>query len=123
MAYIHVKDSVGNVISEGTGLAPLVVGPLNASTNEVSAPIQLTVYCDTGYKAFGSTNLGLVGTSAGKWSLCATSNGTYAPTLSIATEVTATGTNFWAKAQATSDEVPSNDATVDISVAAVIQAV
>ena len=121
--YIHVKDAAGNVISEGTGLAPLVIGPLNASTNEESAAIKLTVYCDTGFKTYGNTVISFVGATNAKWSTCATSGGTYAPTLTIASEVTATGTDFFVKAKATSDEAPINDTTVDIQVQSVIQAV
>jgi hypothetical protein len=123
MAYIHVKDSLANILSEGTGLAPLTVGPLNASTNEESAAIQLTVYTDAGFKTYGNTTISFVGASASKWSVCATAGGTYAPTLTIATEILAAGTAFYVKAKATSDENPSNDVAVDISVAAVIAAV
>lgn len=123
MAYIHVKDSLGNVISEGTGSAPLTIGPLNASTNEVSAATKLTVYTDASYKTTGNTVINFTGASAAKWSICATSGGTYDTSLTIATEITSTGTDFYVKAKATSDESPANDTSVDIAVAATIAAV
>lgn len=120
--YIHVKDASSNILSEGTGLAPLVVGPLNASINENSAAIKLTVYCDSGYKTYGDTVISFTGTSAAKWSVCATSDGTYASSLTISSEIAAAGTDFYVKAVATDDETPANDTSVDISVAATIQA-
>lgn len=123
MAYIHVKDSLGNVISEGDSSAPLVIGPLNASNNEVSAAQKLTVYTDAGYKTFGTTNISFTGSTAGKWTTCATQTGTYAATLAISTVIDSTGTDFWVKAQATSDEAPVNDVSVDIQITSTIQAV
>lgn len=123
MAYIHIKDSLGNILSEGDGLNPLVVGPLNASIDEESAPIELIVYTDTDYKTYGDTVISFTGTTADKWTIADTSTGTYGSTLTISSEVLETGTSFYVKAQATSDENPVNDETVDIQVQAEIQAV
>jgi hypothetical protein len=121
--YIHLYDSSANLISEGTGLAPLVVGPLNASNNEISAPIKLTAKCDSGYKTFGNTIISFVGTNASKWTVCATSGGTYASTLTVASLIDSVGTDLYVKAAATSDENPVNDTSVDVQVQATIQAV
>lgn len=121
--YIHVYDSSSTLLSEGTGLAPLTIGPLNASTNEVSAATKLTIKTDAAYTTTGNTTISFAGTSAGKWTICATSNGTFSSSLTISSAITNTGTDFYVKAQATSDENPINDTTVDISINSVIAAV
>ena len=120
--YINLyKD--GQIISQGDGSNPLTVGPLNATENEVSAPIAVEVKCETGFATTGNTVLSFTGSSAAKWSICATEAGTYEETLTIATSITTTATTVYVKAKATSDEAPSNDVAVDISLTAVIQAV
>lgn len=119
---IHAYDGA-TLISEGDGSAPLVVGPLNATNNEVSAPKAVTIKCDTGYKTYGDVLLSFNGTTGGKWSICATSNGTYGATLTISSTIDATtGVTVYVKAQATSDETPVNDATANIHIEATIQA-
>ena len=121
--YIKVYDSLDNQISEGTGLAPISIGPLNATLNEVSAPIAITIKADAGYTTFGNTVVSFVGASAAKFSVCATSGGTYAPTLTIAAPIIATGTTIYLKASASSDESPQNDVSVDVKIEAVVAAV
>lgn len=120
--YIHVKDASSNTLSEGTGLAPLMVGPLNASINESSAAIQLTVYCDAGFKTYGDTVISFSGTSAAKWTICSTADGTYGSSLTISSEIAAAGTAFYVKAVTTDDETPANDTSTKIAISATIQA-
>lgn len=120
--YIHIYNGE-TIISEGDGSSPLVVGPLNASNNEESAPIALTIKCDAGYQTYGNTEVSFVGTTASKWSLCATQDGAYAATLTITDIIEAAGKVIYVKAKATSDESPVNDVSVDINVNATIAAV
>lgn len=76
MAYLHVyKDGVQ--ISEGTGLAPLVVGPLNASESETSAAQEVVIKTDAGYTTYGNTTVSFEGSNAAKWSVSATTDGAY----------------------------------------------
>lgn len=119
MAYLHVyKDGVQ--ISEGTGSAPLTVGPLNASQNETSAAQEVVIKTETGYTTYGNTTVCFEGTNAAKWSVCATAGGTYSTTLTISTPITNAGISIFIKATSSSDEVPVNDESVDIKIAAVI---
>ena len=120
--YINLYHE-GQIISQGDGSNPLTVGPLNATENEVSAPIAVEVKCQAGFATTGNVVLSFTGASAAKWSICATEAGTYEETLTIATSITTTATTVYVKAKATSDEAPSNDVAVDISLTAVIQAV
>ena len=61
--YIHVYNG-SQQISEGDGLNPLVIGPLNASENETSAPVELTIKTDSGFKTFGTTTISFTGTTS-----------------------------------------------------------
>ena len=120
--YINLyKD--GQIISQGDGSNPLTVGPLNATENEVSAPIAVEVKCSAGFSTVGNTVLSFTGATATKWSICATETGSYVSTLTLTAPVTAAGITIYVKAKATEDEAPSNDVAVDISLTAVIQAV
>ena len=121
MAYIHVyKDGVQ--LSEGTGLTPLSL-TLNATNNEESAAQALVATTETGYTTSGDTTIEFTGATADKWSVCDTEDGTYGPTLTIATPITEAGMTFYVKAQATVGETPQNDDTVDIKLSCVIAAV
>lgn len=121
MAYIHVyKDGVQ--LSEGTGLTPLSL-TLNATNNEESAAQALVAKTETGYTTSGNTTIEFTGATADKWSVCDTADGTYGPTLEIATPITEDGTTFYVKAKATDGETPKNDDTVDIKLSCVIAAV
>lgn len=123
MAYIHAYLSDGTTqISEGTGLAPLVIGPLNASNNEQSVATEVILKCQTGFETTGDTTVSFTGTTAGKWTVCATAGGSYASSLTISSVITTAGKSIFVKAAATSDESPANDASVDISIACVIAA-
>lgn len=136
MANIHVyQGSVtsggtdGTQVSEGTGLAPIAVGPLKASINEESSPIKLAVRCDTDYETVGDTTITPTGTSSAKWALApdnagsAGSFGSYGAALTISSTIDDTNTIFWAKAKATSGEAIGNDTSVDLVVSATITAV
>jgi hypothetical protein len=122
--YIHLKDSQGTQISEGTGAAPLVTPSLLATTNSVTDPISITVYTDSGYQSVGDTTISFVGTSAAKWSISATSDGVYTSSLTITEAINSTGTTVYVKASSSSDETtPTNDSSVDISISTTIGAV
>ena len=112
----------GQPLSEGTGLNPLTIGPLNASLNEVSAPVAVTLKADAGYATTGNATVTFVGTSAARWSVCATENGSYAPSLVISDPITETGTTIYVKAAAVEGEPPANDTSVDLQVTAVVTA-
>ena len=122
MAYIHVYHN-GQQISEGDGTNPLVMGPLNASENEVSAAKALEIKCEAGFKTFGETTVSFEGTTSEKWMICDTEHGVYSSSLTISDEITESGKTVYVKAKATDDEAPSNDTGVDIRLATVIQAV
>lgn len=119
---IHAYHN-GRLISEGDLSNPLVVGPLNASDNEVSEPIKIEIKTDAGYKTLGSTNITFEGTTASKWTVCKTQSGDYTSSLAITDIITSEGVSVYLKAQATSDEMPKNDTSVSIRLSAVIQAV
>lgn len=111
------------LISQGDESAPLNVGPLNASNNEESAAIPVKLQCEAGYKTVGNTTVSFEGASNAKWSVCDTEDGSYAPTLSISSEISEAGTTIYVKARATEDEAPSNDTSVDIKISTTIAAV
>ena len=117
--YLHLYNGE-TLISEGTEVTPLIVGPLNATNNESSSPIALTLKAETGYTTYGDTVVSFQGTSAAKWTVCATADGTYAATLTITDAITEAGKVIYVKAAATSDETPVNDVTVDIKLAATV---
>ena len=135
MAYIHgykgdvtSGDTDGTLISEGTELSPIQVGPLNATDNEESAPIKLALRCEAGYLTSGNTTITPVGTSVDKWRLAKDNAGSpgawgsYGASLVINSVITDVNTVFWAQAKATSDEAPSNDNSVDLQIEALIGA-
>lgn len=131
MANIHVyKGTVtvggtdGTQVSEGTGLQPISIGPLNATNNEESVITTLAVRCDTGFATTGDTVITPVGTTSAKWALSAdgTTWSAYGANLTISSAIDATNKLFYVKAKATSDESPANDTTVDIQVTAQIVA-
>jgi len=137
LADIHVyKGTVtsggtnGTLVSEGGAqTAPITVGPLNATDNEVSTDQKLAVRCDTGYVTSGDTTITPTGTTAAKWALApdnagvAGTYGAYGAALTVSSVIDATNTIFWAKAKATSDESPVNDVSVSLQVSALIAAV
>jgi hypothetical protein len=122
MAYIHVYHN-GQKISEGDGTNPLVIGPLNASENEVSEPKALQIKCEPGFKTYGDTTVSFEGPTADKWMICETEHGSYTSSLTISTEVDENGKTVYVKGKATDTESPANDVTVDILLSTVIQAV
>lgn len=135
MAYIHVYQGAvtsggtnGTQVSEGTGSAPIVVGPLKASLNEESDPVKLAIRCEANYETSGNTTITPTGTSAAKWALAPDDEGSpgafgaYGAVLTISSVIDDTNTLFWVKAKATSGEIPTNDTTVDLVVSATITA-
>lgn len=108
---------------EITSVNPLTVGPLNASDNQESDPIKVTLKCDLGYQTLGTTTVNFEGTTAAKWKVCDSQSGNYQASTTISTPITNVGKDIWVKAQATSDEMPTNDKTVKLKIQAVIQAV
>jgi len=136
MADIHVyKGTVtaggtdGTLVSEeGAQTAPITVGPLNSTNNEVSTDQKLAIRCDTGYVTSGDTAITPTGTTAAKWALApdnagvAGVYGAYGAALTISSAIDATNTIFWAKAKSTSDESPVNDVSVSLQVSATVDA-
>jgi len=120
----------GTQVSEGTGLAPVDSGQLNATQNQESVALKLALRCDAGYQtaAGEDTTVTPVGTTADKWALAPDNAGApgvwgaYGAALTIASVIGATNTIFWAKAKATADEEPANDDTVDLQINTVIAA-
>lgn len=126
----------GTRVSEGDGTAAISI-TLNATNNEVSAPIKLALRCannPVNYQTVGNTTVSLVGTTNSKWKLILKNSDTaptqaeidavtYNNSLTISTVIGVSNYIFWAVAKATSDEAPQNDTSVDISVSATIEAV
>lgn len=112
----------GTQISEGTGLAQLKIGPLNAANNEESAPVKLAIRCESGYKTGDVTTIALSGTNAEKWVLAYDSNntagtfGSWGGSLSFPSGIGEKNTIFWIKAKTDNSEKACNDASVNLSV-------
>lgn len=119
MIKVYYNDKA---LSDGDLSNPLVVGPLNASDNEVSAPIELKVKTDAGYVTRGNTVISFEGTTAAKWEVCDSQSGSYASSLTISEVINNTGKTIYVKAKATSDEQPVNDKSVKIKTVATIAA-
>lgn len=107
-------------ITEGN---PLKVGPLNASNNEESEAMAVTLKVEEGFSTLGDTVVSFEGETSAKWSVCATEGGDYESTLTLSEVVSSAGVNFYVKARATEEEQPANDTSVNIKIAATIQAV
>lgn len=112
----------GTQISEGTGLAQLKIGPLNAANNEESAPVKLAIRCESGYKTGDVTTIALTGKTANMWAMAPDNNGSpgtwgaYGGSLTFAAGITTTNTLFWIKAKSADTENPVNDATVSLGI-------
>lgn len=126
-AYINLyKDSPtaggtdGTQISlDGTQTQPLTFS-LDASQNE-NKTAAVAIRCESGYQTSGYTTISFTGTTAAKWSLSDSQNGTYASTLTLTNTINATNTLFYVKAASASSESPGNDTSVSmIAVATVI---
>lgn len=105
----------GTAASEnGTGTSPITVTLDSSSANEAVVP--LAVRCTSGYHTVGNTVITPTGTSASKWSLCATQNGTFTSTLTIGSSIGSTNTLFYAKATCTAGEAAQNDTSVSFEV-------
>ena len=114
----------GTRASEGTGSTPITIGPLDTATNEESSAVKLAIRCDSGYAATGAT-ITPTGTTATKWALApdnagsAGTFGAYGAYLDVGA-VSDANTLIWAKAKTVDTEVPMNDTTVDLVIAATI---
>ena len=127
--YPTAGSTDGTKASEGTGAAPITIGPLDTATNQESSPLKLAVRCDAGYAAAGGATIAISGATATKWALApdvegsAGTFGAYGASLAIATAITAANLIFWAKAKAESTESPLSDTSVDLVVTATISPV
>ena len=116
----------GTRASEGTGLTPIAIGPLDTATNEVSSALKLAIRCDSGYKAATGATVTPTGTSAASWALAPDSAGSagtfgaYGAALTFGAEIPDSNVLFWAKAKSASAESPADDTTVDLVIAATI---
>ena len=119
----------GSMVSEGTNGNPIIIGPLDASKNEESAPLKLAIRCDDGYIAKdGAQITATIGESynvSDLWdfSLDGTNWSGYKTALTIPQEINSTNTVFYCRAKATENEQPSNDITAKIIVIATVEAV
>lgn len=115
-------ETDGTAISQDNAeTSPLTV-TLDANTNE-SKIIAIGIRTDEGYKTNGDTVITFTGTTAAKWSICATANGTFADSLIISESITSTNKIFYVKVDSSSDETPSNDISVNIHVVAPVTTV
>ena len=119
----------GSMVSEGTNGNPIIIGPLDASKNEESAPLKLAIRCDDGYVARdGAKITATIGESLNpsdmwEFSLDGTNWSGYKSVLAIEQEINNTNMVFYCRAKATENEQPSNDITAKIIVIATVEAV
>ena len=119
----------GSMVSEGTNGNPIIIGPLDASKNEESAPLKLAIRCDDGYIAKEGTQIAAtIGESSNvsdlwEFSLDGVNWAGYKSVLSIEQEINNTNTVFYCRAKAIESEQPSNDVTAKIIVIATVEAV
>ena len=106
-------ETDGTAISlDDAGNAPLSV-VLDASKEETKI-LKCAIRCREGYRTEGETTLSFTGATAGKWSLAAAEDGTFAASLTIAESIGAGNTVFWVKATSSTDEKPGIDASVKL---------
>ena len=135
MAYLHLYSGTptaggtdGQLLSEGDHSAPVTIGPLNASTNQVSSPVKMAIRSDVdsvsghAYVTGDTTTITPTGTTAADWALAPDSSGSagtfgsYGAALTLSSGITNTNTIFWAKAKAASGETPASDISVGLHV-------
>lgn len=129
MAYIGIyKVDDDSLVSEADAFVNPISFSLRADLEEADS-VRLYAMADDGY-AITEAVVSLVGTSAAKWSLAPDvtgAEGTYeAPGDPITLGAVGTGAGkvyFWAKAEATDDESPTNDTSVTLSIAGVAEVV
>lgn len=102
---------------DGQQTAPLTFS-LDASQSE-SKTAAVALRCESGYETSGLTTISFSGTTAAKWSLSSSENGTYSPSL-VFTHIGATNVVFYAKATSASSEAPGNDTSVSMVAATTI---
>jgi len=127
MSYIKLyRASDDSVVSEDSSNP--VAFELRADLNEEDE-IRLYAQADSGYQVT-DTEVDPTGTTSDKWNLAPDDNGstgTYGADgakIELGTVGDAEGTrvHFWAKAKATDDEDPVNDATVTLEVTGIAEA-
>jgi hypothetical protein len=131
MAYIHAYKNNptagatdGSQVSEGSVSNPITTNALDAADNEESDIITLAIRCEAGYKTYGDTTITPIGRTADKWELAGSDGlfGAYGTGITIATEISAVNTLFYAKAKAVSTEGPVNDTGVTLQIAGTVVA-
>ena len=115
----------GSMVSEGTNGNPIIIGPLDASKNEESAPLTLGIRCDSGYATAANTVITLIGETANMWalSLDGVTWQSYGTALTITGVINATNTLFYCKAKTVGTENPLNDIGVKLKVDTMLSAV
>lgn len=120
----------GTQISEGTGLSPLTIGPLDATKNEESAAIPLAIRTESNYITVAATTISIIGTNAAMWALAPDNLGSagtfldYGKALTFSSgQICPVNNLFWIKAKAVSTENPVNDKTVQLSASSAVVAI
>lgn len=109
----------GSKVSEGDGSNPIMIGALDAATNEVSNAITLAIRCDEGFANVDSNAvISLSGTNASLWSLSLDNQSwsEWGGSITLASLVGTTNTLFYARAKSVDTEIPQSDLTVKLNV-------
>lgn len=128
MAYIKLYFATDNsAISEAPSATKPVTFVLRADLDEVGDGIRLYALAEAGYQVTGTTVTPTGNTSA-KWALAPDAAGSkpgewgdYGVALSLGSVGPSSKVYFWARAKATSDEVPINDVSVTLVAAGVAE--
>lgn len=128
MANAYINYYINNPTPGGTdgttvSLDDAETQPITAALNAsglTSLTQAVALRCTDGFETSGAVNISFTGTTAGKWSVSDSQNGTYASSLTLATQVGNTNVVFWVKASASNDESPANDTSVNIVTTATI---
>lgn len=120
----------GTRASEGTEATPIATKALNTTLNEETGPVLLAIRTNLGYIAQGGVTITPVGNGYDAWQLAPAiiSDGIASPGtfgewgagLSISADVDDINTLFYYNARAVSSELPLNDTSVDLDIAATI---
>ena len=120
----------GTEISSGGDMTrPITFGPLNASTNEVSASKKVAIRTDPGYKTASSTTITPIGVRANRWQLAPDDDGVpgvfeeYGAGLVIAQEIVDENTIFWIRTRSIDTESAREDSLARIEVSTQVEMV
>lgn len=122
-------DTDGILVSEADYSRPLIIGPLNIATSELSAPVKCAIRCNDGVKTYGKTYLTLNGANATNWEL-ALDNAKSDPTdqadpllwqpwggpLVITDEIGDRNYIFWIRSRAVNSDTPGKDRSTSIEI-------